>query len=153
MRVDNVCEVCNQFDETKNHIFFRCEISHIFWFCFPLQINSFELEGADFLATWVTFCNKVKGKVNELDLLQEFMFGLWRLWKNRNEMVFKGEHRQPLEILELWKTNLTEFRDTGVLRAADIKPSDAKIVSNPVRMSAHWQKLGFRSIKRLCGLV
>lgn len=76
MRVDNIYEVCKQFDETENHIFIRCEISHIFWFCSPLQLNSFELEGADFLASWVSFCNKVKGAGDEMELLQEFVFGL-----------------------------------------------------------------------------
>lgn len=29
-RVDNICGVCKQFDETENHIFFRCEFSHLF---------------------------------------------------------------------------------------------------------------------------
>lgn len=43
MRVDNVCGVCSQIDETENHLFFRCELSHLFWFCSSLQLNFFDI--------------------------------------------------------------------------------------------------------------
>ncbi|KAM0994572.1 hypothetical protein EV2_010394 [Malus domestica] len=44
--------------------------------------------------------NLVKDRDNADEICQDFAFGLWRLWKNRNEVVFNGIHRQPLEILE-----------------------------------------------------
>ncbi|KAM1110516.1 hypothetical protein ACFX19_009899 [Malus domestica] len=48
MRVDNVCGVCGAVDESENHLFFRCNLSHLFWFCSPLQLNSFDLVCRDF---------------------------------------------------------------------------------------------------------
>ena len=54
MRVDNICGVCGQVDETENHIFFYYETSHRFWFCSPLQLNSLELEGLNFFQSWST---------------------------------------------------------------------------------------------------
>ncbi|KAM1525652.1 hypothetical protein ACFX10_010091 [Malus domestica] len=73
---------------------------HVFWFCSPLHLNSHILEGNDFLESWSKFCAQVKDRDNADEICQDFAFGLWRLWKNRNEVVFNGIHRQPLEILE-----------------------------------------------------
>ena len=119
MRIDNVCSVCGKPDETENHIFFQCVVSHLFWFGSCLQLNSYELEGTDFLQSWENFGNKVKGCDNSNDLLQEFVFGLWRLWKNRNDDVFKGLEALPSEIVKLWEGNLAEFRDRGKLSSQD----------------------------------
>ena len=110
MRVDNVCGVCNHVDETENHIFFRCETSHRFWFCSPLQLNSLELEGSDFLQSWSNFYSRVDNLDNRMELLQEFVFGLWQLWKNRNEVIFNQRNHQPTKILEAWKRSLAEYR-------------------------------------------
>ncbi|KAM2204787.1 hypothetical protein ACFX1S_024390 [Malus domestica] len=76
MRVDNVCGVCGVVDESKNHLFFRCNLSHLFWFCSPLQLNSFDLVGADFLTSWEMFWSRVKGRDNAEEIMQEFTFGL-----------------------------------------------------------------------------
>lgn len=110
MRFDNVCGVCGTVDETENHLFFRCELSYMFWFCSPLQLNSFELEGSDFLQSWESFCNRVTDLDNAEEILQEFVFGLW---KNLNGMIFNGRLQQPVEILEVWKRNIAEFKDAN----------------------------------------
>ena len=39
MRVDNTCGVCGAVDESQLHLFFGCEISHMFWFCSPPTIT------------------------------------------------------------------------------------------------------------------
>ncbi|CAN6580853.1 unnamed protein product [Malus baccata var. baccata] len=147
MRVDNICEGCMQPDETENHLFFRCEISHIFWFCSPLQLNSFELEGTDFLASWGSFCGRVKGKENEMELMQEFLFGLWRLWKNRNDLIFKGVSHHPLDILGLWTRNLGEFRAAGTQRTTSTQPNAGQPSLVLARRSGLWRKPGFGTIK------
>ncbi|KAM1775069.1 hypothetical protein ACFX12_044360 [Malus domestica] len=111
MSVDNVCGVCGAVDESETHLFFRCHLSHLFWYSSSLQLNSLDLAGADFLSTWESFWSRVKGRDHAEEIMQEFAFGLWRLWKNRNEVVFNGVHRQPLEILESWRRNIAEFKD------------------------------------------
>ena len=56
--MDNVCGVSGVVDETQTHLFFGCELSHLFWFSSPLQLNSHEFVGADFLTTWEKFCTR-----------------------------------------------------------------------------------------------
>ncbi|CAN6698380.1 unnamed protein product [Malus baccata var. baccata] len=147
MRIDNVCGVCNAINETENHLFFRCEISHVFWFCSPLHLNSHILEGRDFLESWSNFCGQVKDRNNAEEIRQEFAFGLWRLWKNRNDAVFKGIHRQPLDILEAWRKSTSEYKDCLVMDADDMRPRLPKAITTPGSICTRWQKPKFGFIK------
>lgn len=147
MRVDNVCGVCGTTDEKENHLFFHCELSHLFWFCSPLHLNSHDLAGGDFLANWEIFYKSVKGREEADEIMQEFAFGLWRLWKNRNETVFNGMQKLPLEVLNIWRRNISEFRDAisrefgGDCSACD---SETMVVG---RQGASWMKPDFGFIK------
>lgn len=147
MRVDYVCGVCRHVDEMENSLFFHCELSHIFWLCSPLQLNSFELEGSDFLQSWERFCNRVIELENAVEILQEFIFSLWRLWKNRNDVIFNGRHQQPIEILEAWKRNITEYRNVKEQGRQEARPSDCTIALAVERRKEQWQKLCFGEIK------
>ncbi|KAM2088592.1 hypothetical protein ACFX1T_032649 [Malus domestica] len=40
------------------------------------NLNSFELAGADFLASWELFWSRVKGRDTAEEIMQEFAFGL-----------------------------------------------------------------------------
>ncbi|KAM1736077.1 hypothetical protein ACFX12_014475 [Malus domestica] len=147
MRVDNVCGVCNAVNETENHLFFRCELSHVFWFCSPLHLNSHVLEGRDFLESWCNFWNQVKDRTDADDIYQDFAFGLWRLWKNRNDMVFKGIYRQPLEILEAWKKSTDEYKASLVPDQEDYslrKPMTKQVSAGSC---AKWKRPRFGIIK------
>ncbi|KAM2028772.1 hypothetical protein TB2_040080 [Malus domestica] len=147
MRVDNVCGVCNAVDEMENHLFFRCNFSHVFWFCSPLHLNSHELEGFDFLDSWGKFHEGIKGKENAEEICQEFSFGLWRLWKNRNDIVFKGLYRQPLDVMDLWWKNINEFRKASVRVEDDDWNKEVGPLSAAARPSLHWQRPRYGTIK------
>ncbi|CAN6722681.1 unnamed protein product [Malus baccata var. baccata] len=147
IRVDNVCGVCNAVDETENHLFFRCRFSHIFWFSSPLHLNSHELEGYDFLDSWGKFQAGMKGKENAEEICQEFAFGLWRLWKNRNDAVFKGLYRQPLDVMDLWWKNIIEFREASTCLGDTARNMVVNPLSATARPSLHWQRPRYGTIK------
>ncbi|KAM2209549.1 hypothetical protein ACFXTI_025394 [Malus domestica] len=147
MRVDNVCGVCNAMDETENHLFFRCNFSHLFWFCSPLHLNSHELEGVDFLESWGKFHECVKGRENVDEIFQEFAFGLLRLWKNKNEVIFNGLHRQPLEVVDLWRKNINEFRTASASVEANDWAKEAGSSKAANRPDLYWQRPKYGTIK------
>ncbi|KAM1529856.1 hypothetical protein ACFX1Z_019014 [Malus domestica] len=147
MRVDNVCEVCDAVDESEIHLFFRCNLSHLLWFSSSLQLNSFELASADFLASWELFWSRVKMRDTADEIMQEFAFGLWRLWKNRNEVVFNGVHRQPLELLESWSRNISEFKDATLTAIAGKQPKCRPMISSLDRRGCKWEKSTFGVLK------
>nr|XP_028960774.1 uncharacterized protein LOC114825894 [Malus domestica] len=95
-----------------------------------------------------------------MELMQEFVFGLWRLWKNRNDLIFKGVSHKPLDILGLWTRNLGEFRAAGFQRTTSAQPTDRLSSLVPARRSGLWTKPAFGTIKaaegsggRLCRSV
>ncbi|CAN6583607.1 unnamed protein product [Malus baccata var. baccata] len=147
MRIDNVCGVCNAVNETENHLFFRCELSHVFWFCSPLHLNSYALEGRDFLESWCNFYGLVKERNNADDIRQDFAFGLWRLWKNRNEVIFKGIIRQPLDILEAWRKSTSAYKDCLEREDDDNRVRLPKITKASDTFCTKWQKPRFGTIK------
>ncbi|CAN6576692.1 unnamed protein product [Malus baccata var. baccata] len=81
------------------------------------------------------------------EILQEVAFGLWRLWKNRNDVVFNGVHRQHLEVMMLWRKNIYEYREAlslslkseGQLISKNLKPEQSP--------QLHWTKPKFGIIK------
>ncbi|CAN6579067.1 unnamed protein product [Malus baccata var. baccata] len=135
-----------RFDEIENHLFIRCKTSHRFWFCSPLQLNSIELEGVDFLQSWASFYNRVDQLDNKMELLQEFVFGLWRLWKNINDIIFNHKNHEPAEILMGWRRSLAEYRNAAEKREQCMKPVLTKVAHDGAGQK-HWQKLGFGTIK------
>ncbi|CAN6720512.1 unnamed protein product [Malus baccata var. baccata] len=147
MRVDNVCGICGAVEETENHLFFQCEFSHRFWFCSPLNLNSHGLNGADFLTNWELFYKSVKGSGEVDEILQDFAFGLWRLWKNKNETVFNGMQHQSLEVLNIWRSSLAEFREATTRTADGDRPPRDAGTSEVRRRGAMWTKPGFGFIK------
>ncbi|KAM1010255.1 hypothetical protein ACFX2I_045687 [Malus domestica] len=79
--------------------------------------------------------------------MQEFAFGLWRLWKNRNEVVFNGVHRQLLELLESWSRNISEFRDATLSATEGKQPRCRPMISSLDRGGCRWEKPAFGVLK------
>ncbi|CAN6724151.1 unnamed protein product [Malus baccata var. baccata] len=102
-------------------------------------------------------CNKLKMVWNNIwrlqdmtdadDICQDFAFGLWRLWKNRNDVVFKGIYRQPLDILEAWKKSSDEYKaslDPGHEVHSLGTPKTLKVSD---RICTKWKRPRFGTIK------
>ncbi|KAM1806051.1 hypothetical protein ACFX11_029241 [Malus domestica] len=84
---------------------------------------------------------------NANEIRQDFAFGLWRLWKNRNEVVFNGIHRQPLEILEAWRKSISEYRGSLARDAAEYSPRLSKTIQGTGNTCGKWQKPRYETIK------
>ncbi|KAM1233875.1 hypothetical protein ACFX13_003606 [Malus domestica] len=120
---------------------------HVFWFCSPLHLNSHVLEGSDFLYSWSKFYALVKNRDNADEICQDFAFGLWRLWTNRNEVVFNGIHGHPLEILETWRKSTTKYRAFVAPEPANNCHRVTKPITDSGKTSGMWQKPTYETIK------
>ncbi|CAN6713293.1 unnamed protein product [Malus baccata var. baccata] len=86
-----------------------------------------------------------------MELMQEFVFGLWHLWKNRNDLIFKGVTHQPLDILGLWMRNMGEYREAGRQRTKGDQPTVGLSSPAPAGRTGQWKKPGFGTIKAAGG--
>ncbi|XP_028959358.1 uncharacterized protein [Malus domestica] len=68
------------------------------------------LDVQDFLEGWKLVVKHLEN-VEDADLiLQQVVFGFWRIWKCRNDLVFKGVTTEPRVAVELWHRHVEEFR-------------------------------------------
>lgn len=113
---ENKCGLCDQEDETQVHLFFRCEFARAFWFACPIQLDTTTVEGGDFASCW----DFLRGKYADCDkpgeLMQVLAYGLWRIWKSRNSMVFQGTVITPREAADLLTWQVGEFRGDGLTK-------------------------------------
>ena len=130
--------LCEDYD-----IFFHCNISHLFWLCSPVQLNSYELSGPDFLSSWERFCNRIRCRDKEDEITQEFSFGLWRLWKHRNVVMFNGMHSRPEELLDIWRKNISNYRDATYKGPSEEHSSSEPVTTTEARVDGQWRKPNF----------
>ncbi|XP_068328217.1 uncharacterized protein [Pyrus communis] len=124
--------------------------SRVFWYCCPLQIDVDAVKGVDFLESWKKIEARFKDEAVRDELLQEVIFGLWRIWKCWNELAFEGKYKTPKDAIDLSRRHIQEFRDaqSEKTRAKECygKPSTSIFAGQTFR----WQRPSFGTLKINC---
>ncbi|KAM1396893.1 hypothetical protein ACFX2I_014538 [Malus domestica] len=92
----------------------------------------------------------------ELDnLLQGVGFGLWRLWKCRNDRTFNGVVWHPFDAIRPWQQNLGEYRVMEVQTREEEERGKMGRFEGVLQPSEQkkWKKLPFGSWKVNCDAV
>ncbi|XP_020421443.1 uncharacterized protein LOC109949733 [Prunus persica] len=142
--VEADCLLCGNNGKTEVHLFFRCEIARLFWFASPSHLDVHGVEGEDFLSCWECLLQKF-AQVEKMDeILQIVAFGLWRIWKWRNAVVFERQSLDPMDLVRCLFMRTNEYREvhstTKVLRSELLRPPDK---TGPHRRT--WQKTPSRT--------
>jgi hypothetical protein len=107
------CPLCDQDQETLDHMLIGCVFAREFWFKLLLQVNlqllAPQSEDSAFLEWWRTLCTKVSGIARD-GLNSLVILGVWTLWKQHNGCVFDNKspsiadaiRRVGLEV-DLWE--------------------------------------------------
>ncbi|XP_021800961.1 uncharacterized protein LOC110745195 [Prunus avium] len=112
VQVDPACPSCQQHEETVAHLLFHCHYARLFWFACPLQLDVRSLQGGTFADIWLGLCDRFAQDSGRDGLLSSIAYGLWRLWKCRNTLVFEGTTVHPAEAVELMHKQQNEFLQT-----------------------------------------
>ena len=92
-------------------------------------------------------CGKFWDNDRRMELLQACVFVIWRIWKNKNEMVFNGVLVNPLEMVNVMRRSLLEFRARLGSKRSDegdgAEGSGVSVVGKRVR----WMSPPFRVLK------
>ncbi|XP_050125644.1 uncharacterized protein LOC126602841 [Malus sylvestris] len=142
--------MCGGAEETENHLFFACEFSRVLWYCCSLQIDITAIIGRDFHETWKGLCMRFHEDDRKDELLQECVFIMWRIWKNRNEMVFHEVLNDPMDMVHLVRKQLLEFRVCTSVENHESGGSDAVAGAVFAGQPVRWKRPGFWVIKVNC---
>ena len=84
------CVMCEQEDETLDHLFLKCPFARALWFALPLNFHS---DAIPSIWQWlITTIEKYKvGNEQEDNVLTDISATLWVIWTYRNMVMFENE--------------------------------------------------------------
>jgi hypothetical protein len=95
------CPLCDQAQETLDHLLIGCVFAREFWFKSLSEVNiqnmAPQLGDGAFMEWWHKICSQVHGVAQE-GLKSLIILGVWTLWKHRNECVF-DKKRPSMEVV------------------------------------------------------
>ncbi|KAG7572302.1 Endonuclease/exonuclease/phosphatase superfamily [Arabidopsis suecica] len=107
---DKSCIRCPSCTETVNHLLFKCSFARLTWAISPVPAPP-EVEWSDSLYKnlhHVLFCRKDQSQEKDTSTLLPWI--LWRLWKNRNGLVFQGKEFSAPQVVNKAKEDEEEWQ-------------------------------------------
>ncbi|KAL0846170.1 hypothetical protein Bca101_019416 [Brassica carinata] len=143
---DTGCFRCGNDTETINHVLFQCPFARLVWAHSSIPAPPGGIMNQSFYSNFFHALNVQNEYPNDELQVDIVPWLLWRLWKNRNEMLFKGKEyeaeslvRKAEEDAEEWKARKT-LEKIEAERHVVQKPTTT-IQSTPWRPPPqHWLK-------------
>lgn len=106
MNVDTTCQVCG---ESTNHTLFLCSLSRQVWALsdFPSPLDGFG-NGSVYSNIFHLLENK-DNKAWPYNLRKCFPWILWRIWTNRNALIFEGKSFSAIETVNKIREDVLEW--------------------------------------------
>ena len=89
--VNTKCVMCEQEEETLDHLFLKCPFARALWFATPRNFHSDTIPS---IQQWlISILEKHKaGKEQEDNVLTDISATLWAIWTYRNKVMFENEN-------------------------------------------------------------
>lgn len=124
---DRRCSRCGAESESVNHLLFQCTYARQIWAVANVHIPP-SGEWSDSLYSnlfWVLNLKKEYPKEEvEEDLIPWL---LWRLWKNRNELIFRSKDYQPTATVEKARDEAKEWKRREEVKTEVVKTPAANV--------------------------
>ncbi|CAA0374546.1 unnamed protein product [Arabidopsis thaliana] len=135
------CVRCPDSRETVNHLLFKCCFARLVWAISPIPAYP-EGEWTDSLYAnlyWVLNLEVEIPKLGKIGNLVPWL--LWRLWKSRNELMFKGKEYDAPEVL---RRAMEDFEEWSTRRELEGKASGPQVERN---LSVQWKPPPYQWVK------
>ncbi|KAL9279821.1 putative ribonuclease H domain, reverse transcriptase zinc-binding domain-containing protein [Arabidopsis thaliana] len=109
MNVDATCQVCGELGESTNHTLFLCSLARQIWALsdYPSPAGGFS-NGSVFSNLYHLLENK-DNKAWPFNLRKSFPWIVWRIWKNRNNLIFEGTSFSALDSVNKIREDVVEW--------------------------------------------
>ncbi|KAK4268822.1 hypothetical protein QN277_022056 [Acacia crassicarpa] len=122
---DSLCPVCENAEETIEHVFFHCPWTRCVWFGCSLGAR-FDISAiGNFNAWWISLTDTPL--LSKQDLSQ-ICWLLWFIWKARNNKIFDHREPNPSSVIEMAQKSHSDFWATaakGVLESLGSRGCDS----------------------------
>ncbi|KAJ0264716.1 Reverse transcriptase zinc-binding domain-containing protein [Hirschfeldia incana] len=95
IKIDNACQICGEYPETQDHMFFQCRVAKEIWTMAPTRFGNEEEVQPQSHQNVKMLTSLVKKDKREL---LNFFIG-WRLWKMRNNLVFQQKREHIVKVI------------------------------------------------------
>lgn len=118
---DKTCARCGVGEESVNHLFFQCTYARQLWALAHIHIPPSGTWSDSFYANlyWVLNHKKVYPREEVDEELVSWL--MWRIWKNRNEFIFRGvDFNAPATIMKVWD-DVQEWKNRAEVKNEVVK--------------------------------
>ncbi|CAA0823730.1 Unknown protein [Striga hermonthica] len=112
-RLDHICSLCGEAEESQEHMFFLCRRAQHIWKLAPISWEGLHSETDSFKHWWIKLCSINKSKIVE-DRVQLTCYLLWWMWKTRNLWVFQNVWRSEIDTVRLALAEWREFQSCSL---------------------------------------
>ncbi|KAK4254594.1 hypothetical protein QN277_009952 [Acacia crassicarpa] len=133
----SICPICDEFEESVEHLFFHCSWTRCVWFGSPLGVRIGVMRVRNFKHWWLQITANKDCSPRDISLI---CWTLWFLWKQRNEWVFNQVRPSPYVVIALALNSNSEYWDSldAAPPESDIAPPDSDASASLPSKGTHW---------------
>ncbi|KAK2452536.1 hypothetical protein QL285_000319 [Trifolium repens] len=94
------CGWCELYPESANHLFLHCNTAHRVWYEIFYWLGVVIVMTPNIMSLFGCFCEAAKNKKTRKGFHLVWHTVVWCLWRARNDGIFNGIKKEPLEIVE-----------------------------------------------------
>jgi hypothetical protein len=98
--VEVKCVWCNHDPEATNHLFLHCKVAHRVWIEIFKWLGVMIVMPPNMMILFDILSNSVNSKNLRRGVRLVWHTTVWALWLARNDVIFNGKVKEPLEIVE-----------------------------------------------------
>ena len=132
------CYRCGHEVETVNHMLFQCPLARLVWALTPIPAPPDGMMMQSLYSNIYHVLSVQKQYPNDDVQAGIVPWLMWRLWKNRNELIFQGKERAAEEIVRRAIEDAEEWRGRKQVEIEEVKRSEVKTTTT-ANQSHPWQ--------------
>ena len=112
MRTTNLCLMCNEEEESIDHLFLYCPFARAIWHGSNIEVRTSDLihNLVDF---WLSssILHNVNRDKDRMFFLQSLFTILWAIWNHWNKVLHQGKSPNPMEVMLTAQSLACRYRE------------------------------------------
>ena len=100
IRNTNLCTLCNEEEESIDHLFLHCPFARAVWHGSNLEVRTSELVHSS-VDYWLSasIMHNINRRQDRMFFLQSLCTILWMIWNHRHKVLHQGKLSNPMEVI------------------------------------------------------